>query len=217
MDLSSPNQPLFWGWGKGGGCAIVAHPCLGVRSLSTTAPPSPFLRQPKTVTKKMAMPSPIFVPGCMNQFIWAILARANTSVLPTTCRKFDALAACTLSGIRYTCTETQKDIHSCVDLPPPPFPPGRGVLLLTHVGVRRYFCPHAKTNYPRWEPPAETAGYCQAVSDEVLAAGPFPPNTKLFFYGNSHLRQVRFLIITGEIHNISGQNLALRIFMGVYR
>lgn len=53
-----------------------------------------------------------------------------------------------------------------------------------------YFCPHSTLDYPRWDPPAVTDGKCDAVADRLLASEPFPPNTNVLFYGNSHMRQV---------------------------
>ncbi|CAM9748966.1 unnamed protein product, partial [Ectocarpus fasciculatus] len=57
----------------------------------------------------------------------------------------------------------------------------------------RYFCPSIDgldRGYPRWVPHHIAARNCRGVSQSELAEAPFPPNSKVLMYGNSHMRQV---------------------------
>ncbi|CAN0475847.1 unnamed protein product, partial [Laminaria digitata] len=44
--------------------------------------------------------------------------------------------------------------------------------------------------YPKWTPKAVSNGTCKPVSRDLFKTDPLPPNFKMLFYGNSHLRQV---------------------------
>lgn len=55
----------------------------------------------------------------------------------------------------------------------------------------RYFCPdQGGSEYPKWVPQAVASGSCASTTREELSEAPLPPNFKVLFYGNSHLRQV---------------------------
>lgn len=58
---------------------------------------------------------------------------------------------------------------------------------------RRYFCPSLGVRgYPKWVPHSVANGACKSVTrSEMMAEGPLPPDFKVLFYGNSHMRQVR--------------------------
>ncbi|CAN0284373.1 unnamed protein product, partial [Ectocarpus fasciculatus] len=55
----------------------------------------------------------------------------------------------------------------------------------------RYFCPNLGSGgYPRWVPRAVARGDCRSVTREEMSRGaPFPPDSKVLFYGNSYMRQ----------------------------
>ncbi|CAM9162932.1 unnamed protein product [Scytosiphon promiscuus] len=54
-----------------------------------------------------------------------------------------------------------------------------------------YHCPHLGTEgYPKWNPRLVAHGICKPKSKSDLKHEPFPPDFKVLFYGNSHLRQV---------------------------
>lgn len=58
---------------------------------------------------------------------------------------------------------------------------------------RRYFCPslNSSRGYPKWVPHSVANGACKSVTrGEMMAEGPLPPDFKVLFYGNSHMRQV---------------------------
>lgn len=63
----------------------------------------------------------------------------------------------------------------------------------------RYYCPSQDgVEYPTWVPQATAQGVCRSTTRSAMLEIPFPPNFKILFYGNSHLRQVilkRMLIL----------------------
>ena len=57
---------------------------------------------------------------------------------------------------------------------------------------RSYVCPKlGNEGYPMWVPTTVSKGSCKPLPTSALEEEPFPPNFKVLFYGNSHLRQVR--------------------------
>ena len=66
------------------------------------------------------------------------------------------------------------------------FPP-----FVRHCNCRSYRCPHLGNdgNYPKWNPPVVSSGACTPKDMETLEHEPFPPDFKVLFFGNSHIRQ----------------------------
>lgn len=55
----------------------------------------------------------------------------------------------------------------------------------------RYFCPDlGDEGYPAWVPRSVSQGSCKDIPRPDLQKDPLPPNSRVLFYGNSHLRQV---------------------------
>lgn len=73
--------------------------------------------------------------------------------------------------------------------PPPPRP-----TFLYRPGS--YFCPNlGDEGYPKWIPRVVADNECKPISRDSLRHAPFPPGFRVLFYGNSHLRQARPVIL----------------------
>lgn len=71
----------------------------------------------------------------------------------------------------------------------------RGALLFVPGDFDRYFCPHlGNKGYPQWVSRAAKSGSCVEIPRSRIAEAPLPPGFKVLVYGNSHLRQARFLL-----------------------